>query len=231
MGKTLKLTLVRAAAPQAPLFGVRGYGDPVMVSLMGLDTTLQGTGNFQVVCLYDPHNSGFGAVTNYQRMDAQALDYLESLQPTGDGYTLKQKMGWLGRYATEADARGRPYMWNNGYIVWGLMVFGYNQIQVERAADGTPVSYPFLARYQNRPSAEVIEMYRVKMFRRSDMGRPLAELLSAGLVHHATEAFYPTNALGVAPRGVIYNPVWSPQDWPTNTGYANDLYIPRSFLK
>jgi len=206
------------------LFKVRGYGDSVMIDLMGLDTNLFGVGNFQNVCLFDPNNDAFGAVSNYQTMDAEALHYLEQIQ-SADAATVKMKLNWLGM----GSFAGRPYMLKNGFETWGLMVFGFNWVQVE-AVNGEPVEYVKRARYQSRNLIEDIPMYKVIGMRRSDMARPVAELIAEGLIHHATEAFYPTNKLGETPQGgVILNPVWSPLDWPTNTG-SRELYIPKAFL-
>lgn len=199
-----------------------------MVDLMGLDVNIINTGNFQNVCLFDPNNGSqdsFGAVSHFQKMDTSALNYMQSIQP--NDYDLGRKLHWMG---LPDNPKGRPYMYKNGVACWGLMVFGFNKIQVE-AVNGVPVPYIFRARYQSRSYVEDIEMYKLVMFRKADMLRPVAELISEGLIHHATEAFLPDNGLGESPRGVILNPVWSPQDWPTNTGFHDDLYIPKVFLK
>ena len=81
--------------PQTPagVFTTRKYGDPEMVRLMGLDTEWLGTSNVQNSALFTPL-SGFGAVSQFQRLDKAALEYLIRIQPV-DQATLNQKMEFL----------------------------------------------------------------------------------------------------------------------------------------
>jgi len=207
------------------VFTTRKYGDPRMVELMELDTANFGTGNFQNIDLFFPPNTSFGAVTNFQLMDTAALKYLESIQPV-DAVALKRKMNWLGIGST----RGRPYMTKAAGIAWGTMVFGGQKVLVETDTTGKPVSYFFKAKYQGPATSQLIEFFKLIGMRRHEMGLFKHET-HPWFIQKATEAYYPTNEYNEHVQGgTIYNPVWSPLDWKTNSG-STSLYIAKAFLE
>lgn len=228
---TVTLHASQPPAPQvdAGLLTLRKYGDKRMAALMGLDTNFIQTGNFQNIVFYTPQG-GFGAVTQFQPMDAQALNYLERIQPI-DAVEVKRKLNWLGTGATSDNPNGRPYIFRNGMICWGTMGFGGQKIRVAVDANGQPIVTKFVAKYQQTQFTETIEFFTVAGMRRADMARPVSELITEGLIQHATEAFMnPPNTYNDHPQGgVILNPVWSPLDWPSNHG--NVLYLAKAFCE
>lgn len=234
------INMQRKATPpvkQGPvLFELRRYGDPFMKAMMELDTATLGTGNFQNIDFFTLQNAentrgGFGAVSNFQPIDSNAVVYLKSIQPK-DSVELKRKMNWLGvEDFPTVNTEGRPYMVKGGRNTWGTMAFGGQRIQVE-AVNGIPVLYQFLGKYQGEPGGTLhkIDFYKVIGLRKSDMTRPVSELLAEGLIQRATEAYYPTNEYNDHPQGgTILCPVWSPLDYPTNYG-KNVVFIAKDFL-
>lgn len=214
----------------AGVYTARKFGDPRMVDLMGLTTAKEG-GNFQHVDLYSPPNTSFGAVTNYQPMDAAALDYLTAIQPTTDPAKLQRIMNWLG-IGVE---RGRPYMYKNGVDCWGTMVFGGQKVLVETDIAGLPIPYRYKVKYSAQPSAEMITFYKLIGLRRSQLDDPtITHATHPWLIQQCTAAEIRGSVQDVyneTPRGdVMYNPVWSPLDWSTNTG-SRALYIAQAFLE
>jgi len=223
---------VLPAQPIAPtLYEVRCYGDPFMVKMMGLDTEFINTGNFQNVVLATVKLGvvNFGAVSQYQPLDSAAVQYLYDIQ-TADIKTVKQKVdGWLG-IGVEA---GRPYMLKNGVNTWGTMVWGGTKIQLQSDANGKPYEWVFKGWYQQEDKTKVakhdIVFVKPVFFRRSDMGRPLAELIAECKIVRATEAWR-NNVFNDTPQGgIIWSPLWSPEDWRVNNG-ASELYLAKEFL-
>lgn len=223
-------------APKPTLFRARKYGDPIMKTLMGLDTGTMGTSNFQNIALFT-EKGGFGAVSQFQRLDYSAMQYLVNIQPK-DVATLNQKMAFLcGERIGSPD---RPY-WTRGgewldlyngntsvLFDFGTIVFGGQPVQVE-TLNGSPKEYKFFAKYQNKTTSEWITFYKLVGLRKSDWTRPVSDLLSEGLMQLGTWADYPNN--GYHDRwnsGIVLHPVWSELDYPSNNG---SLYIAKVFLE
>lgn len=222
--------------PAPVLLRARKYGEPVMVELMGLDTGAMGTSNFQNVALFT-ERGGFGAVSQFQRLDRAALQRLVDLQ-LKDAATLNQKMAFLcGERVGPPD---RPY-WTRGgewldlyngntsiLFEFGTIVFGGQMVQVE-SKDGKPVEYNFFARYQNKTTTEWISFYKPIGLTKSDWTRSTTDLLSNGLLQVGTWADYPHNGYhNQWHGGTVLHPVWSQVDYPSNNG---TLYIAKEFLE
>mgnify|MGYP001425631388 CR=1 FL=1 len=220
----------------AGVFKTLGYGDPVMIELMGLDTNLTGP-NFDHVDLYSP-TGGWGAVHKFQILDRQAFDYLKSIQPDDSaewGFSLNQKMNWLigQRDGTTPD---RPYWtrggsWDGNWekFEFGIMVFGHQLVKVETDHSGKPVEYKFNTNFPNSPRAREVTFYKPIGMKRSEIGKFTHET-HPWFIQKATAANHKPkpNSIDYAPRGVMVHPVWSLDDWRTN--YGSDLYLARDFL-
>lgn len=222
-----------APPPPAPVIRtVRRYGDPFMVAKMGLDTAFLGTGNFQNVVLATWRNNvlTFSAVSQFQMMDTQALDYLRSIQ-VADAVEVNRKLNWLGVNG----GGGRPYLTKNSGIAYGTMVWGGTQVQLETDAQGNVKEWTFRGRYQQEENVPAHDITFVKpvFFRRADIGRPVAELRAECKIVRATEAMRQPaeNTFNDTPQGgVIWCPLWSPVDWPVNNGQT-ELFLAKEFLE
>jgi len=234
---TARVTFPSVTPPPPPagvvLKTARKYGDPVMVSLMGLDVEFIGTGNFQNIALFT-ERGGFGAVSQFQRLDRAALQRLVSMQPV-DACPLNSKMAFLIGEKTVGKP-DRPY-WTEGgtwqdllngntqvQFKFGTIVFGGQVVQVE-AMNGVPNEYKFWAQYQQAPTAEWITFYKLIGLRSSDT-RPIPELQAAGLVQRGTWAGTNNSYHDIWNSGVVLHPVWSELDYPANNGA---LYLAKAF--
>jgi hypothetical protein len=134
-------------------------------------------------------------------------------------------MDWLCSF------RGKIYMYSDesdGWetsprIRWGTAALGGNLVQVERF-ENIEAKLPGGTR-------GVHAMARLVGFRKSDWTRPLDELLAEGLVHRCYCA-YKKNQFGDTPKGIVFSPFFSPQDWGFNGKKKLDaLYIPAAYLE
>jgi len=216
----------------------RKVGDPVMIELMELDTNIMGTSNFQNVTLATP-NGGFNAVSQFQKLDYDALNYLVGIQPS-DKATLNQKMQFL--VGVKVTQTVRPY-WTD--IEWrkilyekvtpfsfkfGTIVFGGQKLRV-KSVKGIPVETKFMCKYHGRDKAEMITFYEVVGLRKKDWNRPIAELRAEGYIQVATWAGMGSNTYHETwYSGTTLHPIWSHLDYPANTG-ASPLYIDKKFLE
>ena len=220
--------IVEAPLPvptRVQLFQLRGYGDATMIRLMGLSTKIVNTGNFQNVSMFtETPGYGFGAVSTLQRIDDAAIAWLKSIQPTDGGFTTKQRMNWLG---IDGFVLGRPYIFKDDINCWGPIGWGYQWMQFEML-NGAPREYVFRGRYQTETKEHNITFFKPVFLRRSDIGRPVADLLAEGKLQYATEAFYPSDGYGEKPRGHILCPLWSPEDWRVSGG--GGLYMAKEFV-
>ena len=204
-----------------------------MVELMGYSTLLVNTSNFSPVSLATFDDKGmcwFGDVSTFQIVDET---FLRSLQYASDGFTVEQKMNWLVNRETSAV---RPY-WTKGTsrLYFGTIVFGGQKVQVE-AVNGAPVTYTRQGKYKAEPAGIVhdIDFYRVLGLRRSQFGDVLSGTITheshPHLIQRATEAWYPTDRYNEYPRGEIFHPVWSDEDWKANE-HDGKLYIATALLE
>jgi hypothetical protein len=222
-----ELLIQPSPALEANIYRIRRWGDPVMLAL-GFDVNQVGTTNFQAVGLYNKL-TGFGAVTNFIRIARDDIDNLHAMQfeeeRNGKTITPEGKMGWLCSF------RGKLYMYDDeadawetaSRIRWGTVALGGNLVQVERFED-IEVKLPGGTKGVHR-------MARLVGFRKTDWSRPLDELLAEGLVHRCYCA-YKNNQFGDTPRGIIYSPFYSPQDWDFNGKKKLDaVYLPVVYLE
>jgi hypothetical protein len=136
-----------------------------------------------------------------------------------------QKMEWL------CDYRGTIYFydgpsddWKSAPCIrWGTAAIGGNVVHV--------LDIEIIEAKMRDGVTRKVEMARLKGFRASDWDRPLDPLLAEGLVHRCFCA-YKNNAFGDSPKGIVYSPFFSPQDWDfTGKAKADALYIPTEWLE
>lgn len=227
---------IKDASPQPNPFAiveVRKYGDDVMVELMGLDTNILGTSNFQNISLCTRSN-GFGAVSQFQRLGKAQMDYLVSIQPQ-DEATLNEKIQFLVN-----GTKGRPYWTNNGLwndwqesttLSFGTIVFGGQKCAVELDEQGQKKEYTLRGKYQNRNYYEDIVFYKLVGMRWADRHKYNATD-HPYFLQRGTWATWRTNPPNqyrdTWHEGVVLHPVWSPLDFPTNGG-DNELFLAKAF--
>lgn len=215
-------------ARRPEMYRIRRWDDPVM----GRSVADIGVSNFQAVGLWNKANNTLGGVTNFLIVPHADIQYLAGLQ-VEDEYLdkqpdwRKQKMNWLCK------EKGTIYFWSAStgdwrslaYIEWGTIGLGGNLVQVEAIETLQVKLIDGVKRY--------IPMARLKGFHMTDMGRPLGDLLAEGLVHRCTCAYLPNNKYGDSPKGVVYSPFWSPQDWifiGPGQIQPNAFYLPMEWL-
>ena len=217
-------------ASNPDMYRVRRWGDPKL----GRYVKDIGTSNFQAVGLYNLSNDTLGGVSNFLRIPQVDIKRLAAMQ-VEDSYEDKQpdwrsqKMNWLSK------KMGTIYFYFHGfdsgswrdlpYIEWGTIQLGGSLVCVEdvttmevKLIDGVKRSY---------------QMARLRSFRYADWGRPLPELLAAGLVQRCFCSYLPDDKFGDSPKGIVYSPFWSPRDW-TFIGpgqrQPEAFYIPMDWL-
>jgi hypothetical protein len=233
MDRRITGTIRRKKKAGIVLKTARRYGDEIMKKLMGLNITDALTSNFQNIALFT-ERGGFGAVSQFQKLDRAALVRLVNMQPQ-DAATLNRKMTFLcGERTTTPD---RPYWtrggdWKDLYsganlsilFEFGTIVFGGQVVQVE-ATNGIPHEFKFWGQYQNTPNAEWITFYKLVGLRKTDT-RPVADLMAEGLVQRGTWAGSNNSYHDTWDSGIVLHPVWSELDYPCNNGA---LYLAKAF--
>jgi len=226
-GEKMTTLIPRVAIPSR--YRLRIWGDPVLVKEAGLSVNLVGTSNFQAIGLYN-RETGWGGVTNFLYIPRVDIDRLIALQ-VEDEYQDKQpdwrsqKMNWLCK------ARGTIYFtgdapgWKTtNQIKWGTIGLGFNKVTVDGFED-------MLIATRGETQKRWRKMARLAGFRRNDWGRPLDELLEAGLIHRCYCA-YSGDDIGDTPKGIIYSPFWSPLDWDfAGNAQPKALYVPFNWLE
>jgi hypothetical protein len=223
------VTIKARRQPRLQLRRVRRWGDPVMKS-WGFDVNVVGASNFQAVRTWNDGNRTWGGVTNFLRiphMEVMNLRNLQSSEQTGAGYfDQDSKMNWLCGY------RGKVYMYEtedgnwqtDTTIRWGTVAISGNLVQVQ--------AYETLRLSIGGEPAQDYEMARLAGFRPSDWYRPLQTLLAEGLVHRVYCAYFPDNAFGDSPKGVVYSPFFSPLDYDfVGLDQPSALYLPTIWLE
>lgn len=229
-GEQVTTLLPRLLFPPAPTrYRFRIWGDPVLVKEAGLSVDLVGTSNFQAIGLYNKE-TGWGGVTNFLYIPRVDIDRLIALQ-LEDEYQDKQldwrtqKMNWLCK------TKGTIYFTGNNMpgwktanqIKWGTIGLGRNYVTIDGFED-------MLIVVRGETQKRWRKMARLKGFRRSDWGRPLGELLDAGLIHRCYCA-YSGNDIGDSPKGIVYSPFFSPLDWDfAGNAQPQAFYVPFSWL-
>jgi len=229
----------------AGLVTVRKWGDPALYALDGMSTADIQVGNFQEVPLFHtykdkPTHGEFGAISAFQMLGQTELDILKSIQPDDAkiyGYHLKQKMNWLiGSPSVRPPEQiywSEEHGWDDPALkvfCFGTLVFGGQKVLVETDAAGQKVEYALFGSYRKKGINEWIPFYKIVGMRRTEAGRPVEELLREGKMQICTcanrggkgENLY-TETL----KGIVYHPVWSPLDYPSN--YGNALYLAKEF--
>jgi len=224
---------------------VRKWGDPILYALDGMSTADIKIGNFQEVPLFHPYkdkptHGEFGAITSFQELGRAELDFLKKIQPDDAktyGFDLKKKMNWLiGPHNVRPPGQiywSEDFGWDDPKLIhfrFGTLVFGGQKVLVETDSAGQKMEYSFVGKYRKKESNESIPCYKIVGMRRAETGRPVAELLREGKIQICTcanrggkgEDQY-TETL----KGIVYHPVWSPLDYPSN--YGNALYLPKGF--
>jgi hypothetical protein len=220
----------RLAMENPDLWKVRIWGDP---ELPGLDVRLVGTSNFQAVGLYVKETRQRGAVKNFLSLGRDDLDKLSAMQ-LEDEYEDKQpdwrnqKMSWLFKekgtiYFTDKTSKRRGRGGGDGEypFLWGTVALGGNLVYVE---DEEKIEFKLAG-----GKKEKLRMARLRAFKKPDWDKPLDELLSKGLVHRCFCAYkrpWP-NKPGDTPKGIMYSPFYSPQDWDfSGTAKPSAFYLP-----
>lgn len=227
--KFITLRALSRGATPVSLYHVRKWGDPVMVKEADLSVDIVGTSNFQAVGLYNKE-TGWGGVSNFLAIPRADITRLMALQ-VEDDYEDKQpvwrsqKMNWLCKtkgtiYFTGNDMPG----WNTAsQIKWGTIALGGNLVAVAGVED-------MLIKTSGETEKRWRKMARLAGFRKTDWGKPLAELLATGLVHRCYCA-YSGNDFGDSPKGIIYSPFWSPLDWDfAGNAKPQAFYLPVDWL-
>jgi hypothetical protein len=193
----------------------------------------------------------WGAVTNFNRLthsdmmhiarqqvrqfgynwtDAELIDRQAQVLP--DGYSLKQKMGWLYQDMTTTDGPPGLEMWGQGEwynapeIRYGTMIHGGQKVAVSNTVTDLWITLPGV-------SSGVYFMVKCRKllpFRRADLTRPITD---DWLWNRCTVAHYPDNGYGDAPKGHIYAPVaLAPDEFDfTGTFTPTAYYVPEVWLE
>lgn len=210
----------------ADVYRVMKWGDPVLVAEAGRTVANlpagQASSNFQAIGLYNTTSGSFGGVSHYLRIPHVDVMRLAALQVEDD--FIDKKPGWNNQFGMEAwraqkmnwlcKDRGTIYFffhhassgnWKSlSYIEWGTIALGNNYVTVEGVETFTVTTPDQKTRTR--------KMARLAGFRKTDWERPLQELVAAGLVHRCY-CVYSGDDLGDSPKGIVYSPFWSPQDW------------------
>ena len=206
---------------------LRIWGDPILVKEADLSTAIVNTSNFQAIGLYNKE-TGWGGVSNFLRIPHGDMLGVEAMQ-IPDDYTAHEKMRWMCN-----DYRGKIYMWDDRStnwesdpLRWGTIGLGGNYVQIDGYETFTNFYLPKNTFYAS------VRMARLVGFRKSDWGRPLNELVAQGLVHRCYCAYRTPkeDTFGDSPRGIVYNPFWSPLDWEfTGAKKPSAFYVPEHWL-
>lgn len=198
------------------VYRVRKWGDRVLVDLLGATTALVGD-NFQVVKTASLSDNGAPEFNDIARVQIVDEVYLTEIQ-CADEYTVESKMNWL----INIDGKGvRPY-WKDGgeRLKFGPFVFGGQWVQL-----GEEITVR--GDYPNKPD-QWITMRRVIGLRKADMAK-VSHTSHPYLIQRCTEV-YGKDVYNDAPRGIIYHPVWSDEDFPVNYGDGK-MWLPVEFLE
>ena len=236
----------KPATLPADVYRVMKWGDPILVEEAGRTVTKfppdQSSSNFQAIGLYNKVAGAFGGVSYFLRIPQGDIKKLAALQVEDD--FLDKKPGWNNQYDMEAwraqkmnwlvKERGTIYFyyhhvgdghWSTlDYAEWGTIALGNTYVTVE----GTEMFSV------TTPSGQrgLRKMARLAGFRKTDWERPLAELVAAGLVHRCY-CVYSGDDIGDSPKGIVYSPFWSPQDWTyisSSKAQPDAFYLPMSWL-
>jgi len=141
-------------------------------------------------------------------------------------HTAEDKMKWLCRDKGSIyfDAGSWPLA---PWIKWGTTAIGGNHVTIDELQ--------LMTVPDKRPGFEgkkiLLEMARLKCFRKIDFARPLEDLLEEGIVHRCY-CVYKNNGFGDTPKGAIYSPLWSPLDWDfAGTAQPDSFWLPTAWME
>jgi len=214
------------------IYLTRQYGDPIVAEAsMGLEYLyppgMEHIGNFQEMIPFIKEIGEFNSVSFQLRIPKHYWDYVIAINSTiQDGHATERKIDWLvspkgSMYFSEQD----DHMTATD-VTWGTILIGNNRVTVEGFEIIENVRPP------NGKNARRV-MARIAGFRKSDVGRPLSELLNEGKIHRCWCAYWKNgkNILGDTPVGVVYSPVWSPEDFSfVGRHKPKNLYVPADWL-
>lgn len=167
----------------------------------------------------------FGDISNFLPMSAEDERYLLSIQPVGltDNHTVNAIRNKL-------IGEGRPYFYRNGGLVFGNTVPFGNKIRIKTNPDGSPRITKFRTRFPAENDSQIrdVEFVEVDGFRKSDMGRPVAELIAEGRMGY----WYEISATGKVSQSLaglskLLCPFYTDRDFPSNQG---NYYLPKDYL-
>lgn len=202
----------------------------------GMSTVDLAVGSFTEVPLYS-RSLHWGAISQWQSLDAEAEEFLKFIQPA-DGWTLAQKWVWLANDPQEGTPT-RPYWRPAGKpLRYGTMVYGGQKVSVKQEA-GKPLTTVINDRYRNTTTIEPITFYHLDGLTRAEMRayrsnptpQAFQRLFDLGKIQRCTQMNKTPreNSYSDLTKGIIYHPVWSPVDWPANSG--SELLLARAFCE
>jgi hypothetical protein len=208
------------------LMRVRKWGDPIMVAQADCSVYKryaagqEPVGTFQVVELHTPPIGDWSAVTKYNRLTREDmlkvaraqliafgradLDPIRDMTvPLSDGWTLKQKMGWMYQSwsggPTSLTMWGQGEWWEEGEKRYGTMVNGGEMVAVSEAI------HTFYVRLRGETTERDVTMRRLLPFRRADLDKD--PRVYPWLWQRATCVYKGDDTSIYTPKGLVYLPV------------------------
>jgi len=229
-GRLIELRKPVVFSGSGDIYRVMKWGDPVLVAEAGRtagNLTTDSKSNFQAIGLYNKVSNTMGGVSNWLSIPHADVLRLRDLQrPDWALYSREQKMNWLCK------PKGTIYFYGDmeggwigvPWLKWGTIALGNTLVQVEDL-EMLVVKTPVGAKRWRK-------MARLAGFRSTDWARPLDELVANGLVHRCYCVYGTDDTLGDSPKGIVWSPFWSPEDWTFGgaDGQPDALYIPFDWL-
>jgi hypothetical protein len=249
---TVSINIYKPPVPSGySLMRVRKWGEPVMSEQGDFDIYKRyaspdtAIGTFQVVELYKDPIKDWSAITCFNTLTnlelikvAQAQlrafghsdwDAVRDMEkPLRDGYSLKQKMGWMYQNWSGGPATltmwGSGEWWEPGEKRFGIMVSGGGLVAVSNT------TYTFSVRLRGYTTVRPVVMRKILPFRRADLEKN--PLQYPYLWQKASCVYKNNNFSDSTPKGVVYLPValdW--REFPINSVYTpTGYYIPVDWL-
>lgn len=248
---TLPISFLIGPASNLPagytLRRIREWGDPVMVAQGNYDIDLRGgVPTFQVIEVWIPEVATWGAVKNFNRLTAADIYQIARAQLVAfgvgdwdpltdqnrllsDGFTLKQKMGWLYQPNWEPGTPpgltlwGAGEWWEPGDKYYGTMLSGGEFI----AASNMVFTFNCIL-----PGDKVKRdrfMRRVYPFHRADLGKDPRRY--PWLWQQASCVYAGNRTSRATPKGIIHLPVaLNPSEFKFSGADPQAYYVPVDWL-
>lgn len=210
------------------LWMTRSWGDDTLVTQAGLSAQFilqngeKRGSNFNPLPLWTG-NGVWSAIDNFLVIPRADVDRLIALQ-VADEVSVEQKMNWLvhgGKYDRPYWADGRGDWKTAPDICWGTIAFGGQLVLTD--GDAT-----FKTKLPEENVVREVPMKRLVCFRRRDWG--VTHESHPWLIQRATQVDH-KDQFSDTPRGIIYSPLWSPEDWKFPGNYKPKyFYIPVDWL-